>query len=60
MKAIMTFIVALILWGIVSWIGNLNQLLDCDFKAPYKCEVIHTIGIIPLAALVTVWFDTDT
>lgn len=41
------------------WVGNLYRLFHCDFKAPYKGEVIHLIGIIPIAAPITVWFSED-
>ena len=43
----------------ISWVANVNQLIDCDFESPYKCEIIHAIGVVPLASVVTVWFDTD-
>lgn len=51
----------LILWVAVaiSWIGNVVALTDCDFKADYKCEAIHAVGLIPVASLVTVWLPTD-
>jgi hypothetical protein len=42
----------------VAWVINLVQLIDCDFSAPYKCEVVHIIGLVPVASLVTVWLDT--
>lgn len=42
----------------VSWVVNLVKLTDCDFAAPYRCEAIHGIGLIPVAAPFTVWFDT--
>ncbi len=41
------------------WVGNLVKLADCDFQAPYRCEVVHTIGVIPGASLVTAWMDSD-
>ena len=43
----------------VSWVTNIVKLTDCDFESNYKCEVIHGLGIIPLVAPITVWFDTD-
>ena len=55
----------MILWVLVAvaWIGNLIALTECDFRAAepanFKCEVIHAVGLIPPAALVTVWFHTD-
>ena len=44
----------------VVWVYNLNKLMDCDFEADYKCEVVHAAGvIIPPVSVVTVWFDID-
>ena len=42
-----------------SWVGNIIKFTDCDFEAPYRCEVIHGAGILPGVALVTAWFGTD-
>jgi hypothetical protein len=42
------------------WPYNLYRLSQCDFDAPYKCEVIHAIGVVvPPAAIVTMWFTED-
>lgn len=41
----------------VSWIVNINKLIDCDFEAPYKAEVIHSIGLVPIISVVTAWVD---
>lgn len=47
----------------VSWGGNLYKLSECDFKhssgTDFQCEVIHAIGVIPPASLITVWVGTD-
>ena len=44
-----------------TWLTNVYEVTQCDFDAPYKCEVIHTVGIvIPPASIITVWFDTDS
>lgn len=50
--------VALIyLYAIIAWIVNLVQLLNCDFAGPvYREEIIHGIGLIGPAAMVTCWF----
>jgi hypothetical protein len=40
-----------------SWIVNFYKLTQCDFAAPYQGEGIHAVGIIPVASLVTVWFN---
>ena len=59
MKALIAlpFIIALVI--ITAWVTNLVKLTDCDFQAPYKCEVIHGVGIIPPVAVVTAWFSSD-
>lgn len=41
----------------VGWAKNLIKLTECDFEVPYKCEVIHTLGIIPPVGMVTGWLD---
>lgn len=43
----------------IAWVANIIKFADCDFKAPLRCEAIHGIGIIPVAAPFTVWFDSD-
>jgi hypothetical protein len=40
-----------------GWIKNIIKLADCDFEAPYKAEVVHTIGILPPVGMVTGWLD---
>lgn len=41
----------------IAWVINLVKLVQCDFEAPYKDEIIHTIGLVdPPTSLVTVWF----
>ena len=57
MNKILLLPLVLALVALVCWVTNFNKLIDCDFKAPYKCEAIHGIGILPPAALVTAWFD---
>jgi len=36
---------------------NLYKFAQCDFEASWKGEIIHGIGILPPASLVTVWFN---
>ena len=40
-----------------GWVKNIVKLSSCDFKAPYKAEVIHAVGIIPPVGMVTGWLD---
>ena len=51
-------VLVLLIFGL-PYILNLNKLSNCDFESPYRCEVIHGIGIIPLVSMITVWFGTD-
>ena len=59
MKYIIGLYIALIALLIGSWVVNLNKLFNCDFASPYKCEVTHSLGIIPALAPLTVWFGDD-
>jgi len=40
-----------------GWTKNIVKLSECDFESPYKAEVIHTVGLIPLVGMVTGWLD---
>lgn len=50
--------IPLLIWiyGIGAWIVNLIILLGCDFAEPWRDEIIHAIGLIGPAAMITVWF----
>lgn len=51
-------VIALVsIFALVGWVKNIVKLSDCDFKPPYKAEVIHTIGLIPPVGAVTGWID---
>jgi hypothetical protein len=58
MNLIAMLILAVICVLPYGWNGY--KLAGCDFESPYKCEAVHTIGVvIPPAAFITVWFDDD-
>lgn len=59
MKAYAIFVSMLIISVIFCWIVNFVKLAECDFKAPYKCEVVHGLGVVPQLSIFTVWFDSD-
>jgi len=40
-----------------AWVVNLYKLTQCDFAPSWKGEIIHAVGLIPPAAIVTVWFS---
>ena len=56
-ELILSFQVLLVLCIGLAWVCNLYKLTKCDFEPSYKGEIIHAIGIIPPAALFTVWCD---
>jgi hypothetical protein len=60
MKSIIAIALGFVLLA-TAWVVNLNQLIDCDYDAPYKCEIVHGIGlVIPIASLATVWVGDDS
>ncbi len=55
-----TIAVFVLLFWLVSYSWNAVKLVSCDFASPYKCEVVHGVGVIaPPLSVVTVWFDDD-
>jgi len=58
MKTVFTLNIILLVWFLGSWFTNLYKLVNCDWEAPYKDEVVHGIGV-PIApvSFVTCWFD---
>ncbi len=56
MKTLLLFVIIVAVIG-VGWVKNIIKLTDCDFEAPYKCEIIHAVGIIPPVGAVTGWLD---
>lgn len=49
---------AIMILAIVGWVKNIVAFSECDFEAPYECEVMHGIGI-PVAPVGAVmgWID---
>lgn len=56
-------LVGFIGWLLLSWPVNLYKMTQCDWSSGedtnWKCEVIHTAGLIPSVSMITVWFGTD-
>jgi len=48
-------IIAVMILSIIGWVKNISKLIDCDFEAPYKTEVIRTVSLIPIVGGVTGW-----
>ena len=43
-----------------SWIYNAVKLSHCDSKPDYRCEIIHSAGLVlPPLSIATVWYGDD-
>ena len=51
--------ISFILFIITCWCVNVYKLTQCDFKAPYKTEIVHAAGLVPILAPFTVWVGTE-
>ena len=58
-SSVTEIIIALAIFGTiaVSWVVNIYKLTQCDFASPYKGEIIHAVGLVPICAPFTVWCD---
>jgi len=50
-------VAAIVIVAGTGWIKNVIKLANCDFEAPYKAEVVHTVGLIPTVGMITGWLD---
>jgi hypothetical protein len=41
----------------IGWIKDIEKFSECDFQAPYKCEIIHGLGLIPPVGMITGWLN---
>lgn len=56
-KRVQFIIVCLIIIGSIGWIKDIVKLTHCDFKEPYKAEIIYGVGVIPFVGAITGWMD---
>ena len=61
-KAVQIIIIAALIALFISpWCINVYKLINCDFEADYKCELVHAIGVVvPPASYITVWVESDS
>jgi len=62
MKGFIALVVFQVVFGLCvlgCYAGNIVRIIQCDWSSSgsYKGEIIHCIGAITPAFLVTVWFD---
>lgn len=52
-------VIFIVIAGIIltGWVKNIVKLTRCDFKAPYKAEFIHGVGLLPPVGMITGWID---
>lgn len=52
-KFIVVYLIVVVV-GVIGWGINIVKLTKCDFKAPYKTEILRVIGIpvAPMGAVI--------
>jgi len=41
----------------IGWINDIEKFSECDFQAPYKCEIVHGLSLIPPVGMITGWLN---
>jgi len=60
MKNMLIVYAVLMLLGLTAFGINIKKLAECDFDAPYKCEIIHGAGVLfPPLSVFTVWYKSE-
>lgn len=45
-------------FGVAGWGMNIYKFAKCDFKEPYKAEIVRGVGIpIPIVGIITGYMD---
>ncbi len=57
LKNIIAIQIIIVLIVGIGWVKKIIKLSDCDFKAPYKAEVVHIAGLLPPIGMVTGWLS---
>ena len=57
LRSILILQVVIILVVGIGWTQDVIKLTRCDFKAPYKAEIIYTVGLIPPVGMITGWLN---
>jgi hypothetical protein len=53
------FMLIIIVLGGIGWVKNIIDLTKCDFKAPYKAEVVRVVGLLPMVGAITGWITIE-
>ena len=57
MRILHLVVITVVMYVAVAWFTNIYKLVNADFVAPYKTEVVRTISIVPPIAAVTAFMD---
>ena len=57
MKGMIIFVIVVVAVVFTGWVKNVIKLAGCDFESPYKCEVVHGVGLVPPVGMITGWLD---
>jgi len=59
MKTLLFYIaiIAICLAPVYGYVLNAKKLINADFEAPYKTEVVRTISLIPIIGIFTGYMD---
>ena len=58
-------LIFLVLWfgmfiaGAIGYFSNIYKLIQCDFKTPYKAEVIRVVGLVPVVGVFTGYMSNE-
>ena len=56
-KILLIAYIILLSIALIGWISNIIKLSNCDFEEPYRAEVMHTVGLIPIVGAFTGYMD---
>jgi len=57
MKKFSIISIAILLFFIIGYVKGLVKFVQCDFKSPYKAEVIYGIGTFTGLGTIIGWID---
>ena len=47
MVIVFAFYGVIVIGGLIGWGMNIYKLTQCDFKEPYKAEILRSVGLVP-------------
>jgi hypothetical protein len=51
-------VLLLVLFLVVGWVANIIRLCGCDFREPYKAEIIRAVGVfVPPVGCIVGYID---